>query len=228
MSVYIGVNGEVRKVEQIKTGAGGGVKSLSEGYCSVGSVKRQFWGKPKGISHFRAGGLVLMGYKFNGSSWTDKTEITPGTFTEGTYTFSDFAALTKVSDQKFTFAVQPYRYGYICFNIYAVFDNGRTIRVDKLLETLGASMEIPAVFRFARIAGSGTWSGSLRIIGKTVVPSGFSSNTTYSATTTEITTPNAYTIYGLAYDRGNKNPITLELEIPYIQIDGTQYTFQLK
>lgn len=225
MAIYIGADGTVKKVASIKAGDSG-VKTVTGGYCGVNGIKRQFFGKPAGISYFLAGDLVLLGYEYApaSNSWTNKSQATVGGLQN--YVFGDVAKLT-VSGNTFSYEIQPYRYGYIYFNLYAVFDNGRKVRIDKLFENLDVAMAIPAALRFQRTAGGGTWSGSMQIIGKTVTPSGFSSNTDYNVSADTVTTKNAFTIYALGYDRGGTVPLTIRIGLQSVTINGTAYPVKL-
>lgn len=226
MAIYIGDNGTVKKVSAVNLGASG-KKALDKGFVGVSGVRRQFWGKPEGILYFTVGDLGVMGYVYDTgiAAWTNKQEKSIGYFTD--YSLSDYLTVSKVNSTTAKCEVMKHHYGYMYYNIYAVLDTGRRVRIDKLFSNLDVEMEIPCNFIFRRIAGSGSWSGTVRVIGKTVVPSGFASNTQYTSVTTDIATENAYTIYSFLYDRGNINSIAVEINIPHIKINGTTYEFRL-
>lgn len=226
MPVYTGIDGVVRTSGGISAGVGHAVRTVSQGRCSVNHVVRQFWGPLEGLEYFAARSAAVMGYRYDtaSGSWTGKKELALPSPSGGA--LEDYGEAA-IAEKTISVTAHALRYFYFYCNLAAVFSNGREVRLDKLVSGCGVPFYFPASFLFRRTAGSGTWSGALRLCGKTVNPSGFSSNTQYTGYTSELASENAYNIYCLLYDRGGVNGVTLNMTFSTITLDGVEYPVRL-
>lgn len=226
MPVYMGIDGVVRMSGGVSAGAGHAVRTVSQGRCGVNHVVRQFWGPLEGLEYFAARNATVMGYRYDAAAaaWTGKKELVLPSSSGGA--LEDYGEAV-IREKSISVTANTLHYFYFYCNLAGVFSNGREVRLDKLVSTYSIPFHFPAGFIFRRTAGSGTWSGALRLCGKTVNPSGFSSNTQYTGYTSELVTENAYNIYSLLYDRGGVNGVSLDMTFSTITLDGVEYPVRL-